>query len=161
MRKPKKGGTLLTKEEYADFTARLEYKLPPGGNNGLAIRSPGKVDPAYGAMCEIQILDDTAAQYAKLDPRQYNGSAYGMTASHRGYLRPVGEWNFMELTAKGPTLVVELNGTRILDTDLSKVTEYKDNAKHPGKDRTQGFFGFAGHSDPVAFRNVEIRKIEK
>ena len=112
-------------------------------------------------MCELQILDDTDAQYAKLDPRQFNGSAYGMVAAHRGYLRPVGEWNFIEVTAKGSTLVAELNGTRILDTDLSKVTEFKDKQPHPGKDRTSGHFGFAGHNEPVAFRAIEIKKIEE
>ncbi|MCI0464638.1 MAG: DUF1080 domain-containing protein, partial [Gemmataceae bacterium] len=33
--KPKKGGTIFTQEQYADFVARLEYQLPAGGNNGL------------------------------------------------------------------------------------------------------------------------------
>jgi hypothetical protein len=160
--KPKKGGNIYTKEEFADFTVRLEYRLPPGGNNGLALRSPGgKAHVATQAMCELQILDDTAPQYAKLDPRQYNGSAYGMVPAHRGYLRPVGEWNFIEVTARGSTLVAELNGTRILDTDLAQVTEFKDKTPHPGKDRTKGHFGFAGHNDPVAFRGIEIRKIER
>jgi hypothetical protein len=159
--KPKKGGNIYTKAEFADHTIRLEYRLPPGGNNGLAIRYPGgNKHAATEAMTEVQILDDAAPQYAKLDPRQYNGSAYGMVAAHRGYLRPVGEWNFMEVTAKGHNLTVELNGTRILDADLSKVTEFKNKQPHPGKDRTQGHFGFAGHNDPVAFRNIEVRKIE-
>ena len=97
--------------------------------------------------------------YAKLDPRQFNLSAYGMVAAHRGYLRPVGEWNFAEVTVKGPTLVCELNGTRVLDADLSKVTEFKDKTPHPGKDRTSGHFGFAGHNDPVAFRGIEIKPL--
>ncbi|MFM8275300.1 MAG: DUF1080 domain-containing protein [Gemmata sp.] len=160
--KPKKGGNIYTKAEFADHVIRLEYKLPPGGNNGLAVRYPGNnVHVATQAMCELQILDDTADKYAKLDPRQYNGSAYGMVPAQRGYLRPVGEWNFIEVTAKGSTLVAELNGTRILDADLSKVTEFKDKTPHPGKDRTSGHFGFAGHSDPVAFRKIEIKKLEK
>ena len=42
-------------------------------------------------------------QYATLDPRQYHGSAYGMVPAARGYLRPVGEWNFEEVTVKGST----------------------------------------------------------
>jgi hypothetical protein len=158
---PKMGGNIYTKEDYADFVARLEYQLPPGGNNGLAIRYPGKGQASYDAMCEIQLLDDDAARYAKLDPRQFNGSAYGMVAAQRGYLRPAGEWNFMEVTARGPTLQVELNGTRILDADLSKVTEFKDNRPHPGKDRTAGHFGFCGHNDPVAFRNIQIKRLDK
>lgn len=160
--KPKKGGNIYAKWEYADFVARLEYKLPSGGNNGLAIRSPGgNAHVATQAMCELQILDDTHPKYAKLDPRQFNGSVYGMIPANRGYLRPVGEWNFIEVTVKGPTVQVELNGTRILDGDVSKVTQFKDNTKHPGKDRTSGLFGFAGHNDPVAFRNIRIKKLDK
>jgi Domain of Unknown Function (DUF1080) len=152
-----KGGVLHTSEDYADFDVRLEFQLPPGGNNGLAIRYPGSGDTAYVGMCELQVLDDTAEKYAKLDPRQYHGSAYGMIAAHRGYLRPVGQWNFQQVTVKGSTIRVELNGNVILNGDLSKVTEYMGNSPHPGKDRTSGSFGFAGHSDPVRFRNVSVR----
>jgi Domain of Unknown Function (DUF1080) len=159
--RPGKGGTLYTKDEYGDFVARVEYKLPPHGNNGLAIRYPGgdgSADTAYQGMCEIQVLDDPS--YKKLDPRQANGSAYGMVPAHRGYLRPVGEWNFEEVTVKGSTIKVELNGTVILDTDLSKVTKYMANHPHPGKDRTRGHFGFAGHNDPVAFRHIQIKPLD-
>jgi hypothetical protein len=157
--KPGKGGTIYYNEEYADFVARLEFKLPPGGNNGLAIRYPGKGDTAYVGMCELQVLDDTAAKYGKLDDRQYHGSAYGMAAATRGYQRPVGEWNFQEVTVKGSKIKVELNGAVILDTDLSKITDFMAKSPHPGKDRASGYFGFAGHSDPVAFRNVSIKKL--
>ncbi|MGE0757684.1 MAG: DUF1080 domain-containing protein [Pirellulaceae bacterium] len=157
--KPKSGGTIYTNEEYGDFVARVEFRLPPGGNNGLAIRYPGQGDTAYVGMCELQVLDDTADKYSKLDPRQAHGSAYGMAAAERGYLRPAGEWNFQEVTVKGSTIRVELNGTVILDTDLSLVTEYLAGKPHPGKDRTQGHFGFAGHGDAVEFRNVQIKKL--
>lgn len=160
--KPEKGGTIYTNDEYGDFVARLEYQLPPGGNNGLAIRYPGEGtgDSAYVGMCELQILDDDAPKHAQLDPRQYNGSAYGMTAVHRGYLRPTGQWNFMEVTVRGPTLRVELNGTRVLDTDLSSVTEFMADSPHPGKDRVTGHFGFCGHNDPVAFRGIQIKRLD-
>jgi hypothetical protein len=154
-----KGGTIYYNEEYADFVARLEFRVPPGGNNGLAIRYPGKGDTAYVGMCELQVLDDNAKQYEKLDVRQYHGSAYGMAASHRGYQHPVGEWNFQEVTVQGSKIQVELNGTIILNTDLSKITEYMANSGHPGKERTSGYFGFAGHSDPVSFRHVSIKKL--
>ena len=157
--KPGKGGTLFTEAEYGDFVAQVEFRLPPGGNNGLAIRYPGNGNPAYAGMTELQVLDNTAAKYAKLDKRQYHGSAYGMAAATRGYLRPVGEWNFQEVTVKGSTIKVVLNGTKILDTDLSKITEYMANSPHPGKDLKSGHFGFAGHSDPVAFRNIRIRRL--
>ena len=157
--KPKMGGTIFTKDEFADFVVQVEFKLPKAGNNGLAIRYPGKGNTAYEGMCELQILDDDADVYKTLDKRQYHGSAYGMAASARGYQRPVGEWNFQKVTVKGSTIKVELNGSLILDTDLSKITDYMAKSPHPGKERTTGHFGFAGHNDPVAFRNVKIKKI--
>ncbi len=38
--RPGREGNLVTKDMYDNFVARLEFKLPPGGNNGLAIRTP-------------------------------------------------------------------------------------------------------------------------
>ncbi|MCF6286866.1 MAG: DUF1080 domain-containing protein [Candidatus Hydrogenedentes bacterium] len=157
--KPDHGGVLHTTGEYSDFVVRLEFKLPPGGNNGLAIRYSGSGTAAYDGMTELQILDDTADKYKDLDPRQYHGSAYGMVPVHRGYQRPVGEWNYQEVTVKGSTIKVELNGSVILDADISKVTEFMKDTPHPGKDRTRGHFGFAGHNDPVMFRNIAIKKL--
>ena len=158
--KPRLGGTIFTTDVYDDFSVRFEFKLPPGGNNGLAIRYPGEGDTAYLGMCELQVLDNTAEKYAKLDPRQYHGSAYGMVAAHRGYLRKPGEWNFQHVTVRGSQITVELNGTIILNTDLSEVNEYLGQRPHAGKDRTEGHFGFAGHGDPVAFRNIQIKRLK-
>lgn len=159
--RPGKGGTIYTTEEYGDFAARLEFKLPAGGNNGLAIRYPGKGDPAYAGMCELQVLDDHYEQATgqQIDPRQVHGSAYAMVGAHRGYQRPIGEWNFQEVTVTGSTIKVELNGTVILDTDLAKVNEFMGKNPHPGKDRTVGHFGFAGHNDPVSFRRIQIKDL--
>jgi hypothetical protein len=165
----KKGGTPYWNTELSDFVARVEFKLPPGGNNGLAIRYPGTGNTAYDGMCESQVLDDNyevnkeklMGQPQPIDPRQAHGSAYGMVAAARGYQHPLGEWNFEEVTVKGSTIKVELNGTVILDADLSKVDmeNVMAHSKHPGKDRTSGFFGFAGHNDPVMFRHVLIKKL--
>ena len=153
------GGILHTNDEYANFIVRLEFMVPPSGNNGLAIRTDGTGDPAYAAMCELQVLDSEHKNYANLDARQYHGSAYGMAAAKRGFLRPENSWNFQEVTVNGSTIKVELNGNLILNADLSTVTEYMANSPHPGKNRTSGFFGFAGHNDPVAFRNISIKRL--
>ena len=159
MCKPERGGTIYYKKELSNFAARLEFRLPPGGNNGLAIRYPGHGDTAYVGMCELQILDDTTRKYGKLDPRQAHGSAYGMVPAKTGYQRPVGEWNFQQVTVKGSKIKVELNGTVILDADLSKAKDFMAHSAHPGKDRTSGFFGFAGNNDPVEFRNISIKPL--
>jgi len=158
--KPGKGGVLFTEEQYDDFVVRLEFLLPPGGNNGLAIRYPGTGRASYDGMTELQVLDDAAEKHSGLDPRQFHGSAYGMVAAHRGYLRPAGQWNYQEVTVRGSTIVVELNGTVILDADLSNVTEFLHDWPHPGKDLTSGHFGFAGHAEPVMFRALSVKRLK-
>ena len=157
--RPAKGGTIHTTEEFTDFEGKLEFQLPPAGNNGLAIRYPGNGDTAYVGMCELQILDDTAPVYEHLDPRQYCGSIYGVVPAHTGYLRPVGQWNFEHFIIKGHTIRVELNGTTIVDADVSKVHEFMHGSAHPGLMREKGSFGFAGHTDPVGFRKIFIKPL--
>jgi hypothetical protein len=157
----KKGGTIYTRENFTNFVVRLEFNLPPGGNNGLAIRYPGAGDTAYLGMCECQVLDDNYEKVTgdKIDPRQAHGSAYGMVAALRGYQHPIREWNYEEVTVNGSTLKVELNGTVILNADLATVSDYLAGHEHPGKNRTSGHFGFAGHNDPVMFRNISIKAL--
>lgn len=153
-----KGGTIFTEKQYEDFIAKLEFKLPPAGNNGLAIRYSGKGNVSANGI-ELQVLDSEASRYANLDARQYHGSVYGLVPAHRGYLRPTGEWNFQQVTVRGSKIKVELNGYTILDADLAEVKESKSGAVPEGARRRGGHFGFAGHQDPVAFRNVEIREL--
>ena len=84
-----KGGTPYYDQDLTDFAVRLEFKLPKGGNNGLALRYPGTGNTAYVGMCELQVLDDNYDKVkGKIDPRQVHGSAYGMVGAQRGFQRP-------------------------------------------------------------------------
>jgi len=154
-----KGGVLFTEGEYADFQVALEFKMPKtgSGNNGLGIRYPGTGDGAYSGMCELQVLNE---DYKGIDPRQAHGSAYGMVAAARGYQRDRSEWNYQVVTVKGQKIEVELNGTVILNADLSTVTEFMAKKVHPGFKLTKGHFGFLGHGDDVSFRNVKIKELK-
>jgi hypothetical protein len=154
--KPGKGGNLFTSERFADFTVRVQFRLPPGGNNGLAIRYPGQGDPAYTGV-EVQVLDDDAEKHRALKPWQYHGSVYGVLPATRGYQRPVGEWNFEEVTVRGSHFTVMLNGSPILDGDVANATSQLQG--HTGLHNTEGHFGFCGHQDPVAFRAITIRPL--
>jgi hypothetical protein len=168
-----KGGVLHSEKTFSNYVMRVDFQLPPAGNNGLVMRYPTKqeleampkeqrsADGAYVGMTELQVLDDGHEKYTKIDPRQAHGSAYGMVAAKRGFLKPTGEWNREVVTVEGSKIQVELNGNIILNTDLSKVEDYMDNKPHPGKSRTSGHVGFAGHSDPVKFKNVEIMQLSK
>jgi hypothetical protein len=152
------GGNLFTEKQYGDFELRFEFKLTPGANNGLAIRSPLTGNAAYEGI-ELQILDDTAEKYAKLRPEQYHGSVYDCFAAKRGHQKPVGEWNEQEVIADGRTIKVILNGQTIVDANLDDVKDAEKIKKHPGLARTQGHIGFLGHGEALEFRNIRIREL--
>lgn len=153
------GGNLLTKKEYANFVLRFEYKMVDGSNNGVGIRTPLEGDAAYQGM-EIQLLDDDADRYKGLQPWQYNGSIYNVVPAKQCCRKPDGQWNQEEITADGSHIVVKLNGTTIVDADISKVTDAEILKKHPGLKRTQGHVGFLGHGTRIEFRNIRIKELK-
>ncbi|HWZ36534.1 MAG TPA: family 16 glycoside hydrolase, partial [Mucilaginibacter sp.] len=156
------GGNLYTKQEYSDFVFRFEFKLTPGANNGLGIRAPLEGDAAYTGM-ELQILDNEAPQYKNLHVYQYHGSVYGTIPAKRGYLKPVGEWNYEEVIVKGPKIKVILNGTVINDADITEARKNgaADGKPHPGLQRNSGHIGFLGHGDVVYFRNIRVKDLSQ
>ena len=159
---PKRGGkgNLYTQKEYGDFHMKFEFQLTPGANNGLGIRAPLAGDAAYVAM-ELQILDNTAPIYAKLQAYQYHGSVYGIIPAKQGFLKPVGEWNQQEVIAVGNKIKVILNGEVILDGDIAEATKSgtADHKEHPGLFNKTGHIGFLGHGDSLRFRNLRIKEI--
>lgn len=152
----KGGGWLSTDREYTDFVLRLEYRTRAGGNSGVFIRAPRSGDPAYTGM-EIQVLDDEDPRYRDIKPAQHCGSVYGVEAAKPGHTKPAGDWNTMEITAKGPKITVKLNDTVVTEADLDA---HKDAAKeHPGILRKGGYIGLQSHSEPLEFRNIRIKEL--
>ncbi len=56
----------------------------------------------------------------------------------------MGEWNQEEITANGSHVVIKLNGTVIVDADLSTVKDPEVLKKHPGLNRPTGHIGVIG-----------------
>jgi hypothetical protein len=153
------GGNLFTEKEYANFVFRFEFKVEPGGNNGVGIRAPYEGDAAYQGM-EIQILDDQHERYkGQIRSEQHHGSVYDVIPARTGFLKPAGEWNEEEITANGSRIRVKLNGVIILDADLNIVQEEAVLKKHPGLRRKSGHLGFLGHGSLVEFRNLRIKAL--
>lgn len=155
------GGNLYTNKVYKDFIFRFEYRLEPGGNNGVGIRTPEGGDAAYMAM-ESQILDDDHPMYANLQPGQYHSSLYRVAAAKRGAPKPAGEWNEEEIVAVGRHIKITVNGKVTVDADLNQVVDPAVLAEHPGMLRDRGFVGFLGHGPvEVQFRNIFLKDLSK
>ncbi len=146
--KKSKGAKIYTAKEYADFIFQFEFKLTPGANNGVGIRTPLTGNPSKNAF-EIQILDNSAKRYAKIKPTQFHGSIYKRAAAKRGHLKPVGQWNRQEIRAEKNLITVILNGVKIVDR--ADVARYKKPSK--------GHICFLGHGSQVEFRNIRIKDL--
>ena len=152
---------LFTEKEYGDFVFRFEFKLTPGANNGVGIRTPLQGNPAYDGM-EIQILDDRDPMYKDIQPWQVHGSIYGVAAAKRDQLKPAGEWNTEEITAKGRQVTVKVNGVTVADADIDKASTPKtlDGHEHPGLKNAKGHIGFLGHTNVIEFRNIRVKELK-
>ena len=154
------GGNLYTEQEYADFILRFAFRLPPGANNGIAVRAPLTGDAAYEGM-EIQVLENSHPKYAGLKPWQFHGSVYGIAPALRGYQAMPGEWNHEEIRVEGRKVRVVLNGKVINEVDLDEAM--KDGTlsgrEHPGAARLSGHIGFCGHGDVVEFKDLRLRPL--
>ena len=172
---PMKGkGMLLTDRDYADFTLRFEFKMTSDCNNGLAVRTPFDAKTAAYDGLEIQMIDDDGYMYNKLFPQVgihqlpcgWHGSVYGVIPAKRQpdgktYLRPAGEWNEQAVTLAGSKIKVVLNGTVIVDDDLSRYGTdgtTMDKQKHPGLRNKTGRIGWISHGYPCRWRRIRIKE---
>nr|MBD3620997.1 DUF1080 domain-containing protein [Sunxiuqinia sp.] len=153
-------GNLYTEKDYSNFIFRFEFQLTPGANNGLGIHAPLEGDVAYVGK-ELQILDNTAPIYAKLEPYQYHGSVYGIIAAKRGFLKPVGEWNSQEVIVNGDDIKITLNGEVILEGNMKEASKNgtADKKDHPGLKRNTGRICFLGHGSDLKFRNIRVKDL--
>lgn len=151
-----RNGTTMTEGIYSDYELEFEFRLPSGGNNGIGIHYPGHGDGAHSGM-EIQILDNTAPQYANLKDYQYHGSLYFFAAAKKAPLKPVGEWNHQRMVVSGSMIKVAVNDETILEANLDEVASKKPD--HSGVKRRSGHIALLGHNSPVGYRNIRIREI--
>lgn len=151
-----KGRNLVTEKQFTNYVLEFEFKLPPGGNNGIGIHYPGKGNPAYTGM-ELQVLDNTAKKYENLKDYQFHGSIYTMVPAKREGLKPVGEWNKQRVTVNGSLVKVELNGITITEANLDELN--KKFPKHEGAKHRSGHIALCGHGDRVAFRDFKIAEL--
>ena len=104
----KGNGFLVSKNAYTDYQIRAEFWIDGDANSGIFIRctDPDKIGSinAY----EVNIWD------ARPDP-SYGTGAIVNVGKVDPMPRAAGKWNLYEITAKGSTFTVTLNGQKTVD----------------------------------------------
>jgi len=149
-------GFLRYKErEFDDFTLRLEFKMAPGCNSGLGIRTT-EFDPKESRATrpsfysyEIQLFDDAG----KPPTAHSTGSLYRYVAPKASAIKPAGEWNTIEITCDGPRIRVVLNDTLIQDVDQREFEALRDKP-------LRGYICLQNHGGNIEFRSIEVRELK-
>jgi len=142
---------------YSNFDLKLEFNVPKEGNSGVFIRHPGPGDGAYTGM-EIQVIDDDAAHWGKLQDWQMTGSIYHEYAPSVRAFRKADEWQNLEIAAEKNIVRIYLNGLEIVNADLDK----EKPSDHPLKLRPRiGYIGFQNYDGAIQYRNVRVKRLVK
>lgn len=160
------GGDLVTDRTFADFELRLEWTVEPGGNSGILYRVPDGVERTFHGGPEFQVLDD-AAHPDGGSRLTAAGSVYGLYAAPEDVVRPAGEWNRVRIVADSSHVEHWLNGVKVAEYELGsdewdrRVAETKF-AEWPEFGRArEGRIALQDHGDPVRYRSVRIRELDR
>ena len=160
---------LFSNKEYGPFVLDLEFKFEPGANSGVYIYASDLKDLVPNKI-EVQLLDDPAPRWKTCTPYQRTAALYGHCRPKASALKPTGEWNRMTIFAQGQKVRIVLNGTEVVDEDLSKHTSSKvnpDGSKVPplhtkpwAEIAKRGRIGLQGRhqGSSTFFRNVRVKE---
>jgi hypothetical protein len=156
------GGDLITTRKFANFDLKIDWKVAFDANSGIFYRA-SEVDGAiYWNAPEMQVLDDAHASDGK-HPLTAAGSDYALYPTKPGVAKPAGEWNHVEIIARGNHIEQWLNGVKVVDyvlgsPDWKARVAHSKFAPHPyyGTNAT-GYIGLQDHGGRVAYRNIKIK----
>jgi hypothetical protein len=147
----KGNGFLVTKATYGDFQLRAEFWIESEANSGIFIRCTDPTNVTAKNAYEVNIWD------TRPDP-SYGTGAIVDVAKVDPMPKAGGKWNVYEITAKGDTFTVTLNGQKTVDGA-------KDGKHASGRIALQHGLGLKDdkgvQSDKgvVKFRKVEIKPL--
>lgn len=147
----KGNGFLVTKETYKDFQIKAEFWVGPDANSGIFIRCSDPEKLTATNCYEVNIWDDRPE-------KDYATGAIVGIAKVNPMPTSVGKWNVYEITAKGGTFTVVLNGQKTVDgAQDAKLTSGRIGLQHGLGNKDAA--GVANDKGVVKFRKVEIKAL--
>ncbi len=160
-----RGGDLVTVEQFADFELRFDWKVEEGGNSGVMFRVAEGDGPPWHTGPEFQILHNAGHADGRA-PITSAASNYAVHPPARDVTLPVRHWNTARLLVRGAHVEHWMNGEKLLEYELGR-PDWEERmlaskfAAIPRYGReTRGHIAIQDHGDPVAFRNIKIRRLD-
>ena len=158
------GGYMMVHEQQqGDFILSLDYKISPKCNSGIFVRTfPLTAAPGWSVGYNgLEMAVDDSKGAGMHDP----GAIYDLVAPCRNAAQPVGQWNHVVITCKGPSVVMELNGEQVSQLNLD---EWANPSKRPDGSThkftgvawknhpRKGYIGLQDHGSPCWYKNIKV-----
>lgn len=162
---------LITKKDYRDCEAHVEFLLGKGSNSGIK----------FHAIYEIQLIDKPTEKILSGDsmggiyPRAEYNPKYTLLdqgiAPKVNAAKPAGEWQTLDVIWQSPRFNEQ--GAKIQNAKIVKATlnglvihenqdlQHPTGSNYKRKETAAGPFMLQADHGPTAFRNVRIRELKK
>jgi hypothetical protein len=148
----KPNGYFRTDKSYKNYHLKFEWKyVRPAdltddakftGNSGCLVHITGD-DKVWPKCIEVQGMN---RDMCKTFPVGFKGEAKDDPAARKKAIKPVGEWNTVEIISKDGTLTSILNGAKIAVDFKSELME--------------GPIGWQSEGAPIYFRKIMIKEMK-
>ena len=157
---------LVYEKPLENFVLSLDFKISPKCNSGIFVRTaplaprPGK-DVGFNGL-EIAIDDTREAGFHD------TGAIYDLVKPKTNAMKPIGQWNHIQITSDRNIIAIELNGEKITRMDLDEWPELNQRPDgsqhkfdvayktHPRK----GYIGLQDHGSDCWYRNIKLKVLE-
>jgi len=142
-------GYMRTKEQYSNYKLHLEWRWPVEATNSGVFIHAQVPDTIWPACFECQLMAGNAGDFVCMSGTDMNErtdkSKRVVAKKTESNEKPIGEWNTMEVTCKGNTIEVYINGIM--------------QNKATGTTLSKGSICLQSEGKDVEFRNVFLTKI--
>src|SRR4030095_7880162 len=165
--KIKNGGDITTDEEFENFDLKLEWRISKVGNSGIIFcvhEDTTKYKKPYETGPEMQVLDNDGHPDGKIKKHR-TGDLYDLISCSRETVKPVGEWNQVEIKLLNGKLDLFLNGENVVSTTMwddnwNKMVANSKFKTMPGFGTfKKGRIDLQDHDCMVWYRNIVIKKL--
>jgi hypothetical protein len=153
---------LVCEKAWENYKLSLDFRISPKCNSGIFVRTfpltprPGK-DIGFNGL-EIAIDDTTT------DGFHDTGAIYDLVKPSKNAMKPVGDWNHIEITSNRNLLIVELNGEQVNRMDFDEWPEpnkRSDGSAHKfdvayKQHPRQGYIGLQDHGSDCWYKNIKL-----
>ena len=156
---------LVYEKPLENFVLAMDFKITEKCNSGIFVRTM-PLEPRTGK--DVGFNGIEIAIDATPGPGFHTtGAIYDLVTTNMDSMKPVGQWNHIQITSNDGLIQVEVNGRLVSRIDLDLWTEVNKRPdgsahkfdiaykNHPRK----GYIGLQDHGSDCWYRNIKLKKL--